>query len=141
LAAPEESATTPTGVPPPPRRTIVLRLRGPIDRADVPKLCERARVLLEATEADLAICDVGELADPDAATVEALARLQLTARRLGRRVSVRRACGELKDLVALMGLAEVVPCVDSDLDAGRQPEQREPPGRIEEEGDPADPVA
>ncbi len=119
----------------------MLTFRGPIDPADVPDLCERARALLEATEADLAICDVGELVDPDAATVEALARLQLTAGRLGRRVTVRRACGELKELVALMGLTDVVPCVDSDLETGRQSEQREPPGRVEEERDRADPVA
>jgi hypothetical protein len=37
-----------------------------------------------------------------------LARLQLTGRRLGRQVRLRHACGELQDLLALMGLRDVL---------------------------------
>ena len=41
---------------------------------------------------------------PDAVTIDALARLQLTARRLGCRLRLRHASPELRELVAFMGL-------------------------------------
>jgi hypothetical protein len=47
--------------------------------------------------------------DPDAVTVEALARLQLAARRHGCRVRLRNASPGLRDLVAFMGLRDVLP--------------------------------
>ena len=103
-------------------------------------MCERVRFLLEAGDDDV-ICDVGAVVDPDAGTVEALARMQLTARRLGRRVKIRGACGELKDLVTLSGLRDVLPCDELPLEASGHAEQREPAGGVEEERDPADPVA
>jgi len=42
------------------------------------------------------------------ATVEALARLQLTARRDNRRIQLRRVSPELQQLLELVGLADVV---------------------------------
>lgn len=54
-------------------------------------------------------CDVGAVVHPDIIMVNALARLQLTARRYGCQVRLRHACGELRDLLALTGLTEVVP--------------------------------
>ena len=105
--------------------TTVLVLSGPIAREDIPGLCERARVLLEVSDADLFVCDVGRLEDPDAAAVDALARLQLTARRLGRRVWLRDACGELRDLLAFVGLDDVMPCADSGLESRREAEEGE----------------
>jgi ABC-type transporter Mla MlaB component len=119
----------------------VLVLSGPIARSDIPALCERAGILLERCDADLVICDVAALVDPDAAAVDALARLQLIARRLGRRVWFRHACGELQELLALMGLTEVLPCgPESGLEPGGKAEEREQVGRVEEEGDPGDPL-
>jgi len=53
------------------------------------------------------ICDVRG-AGADAATVDALARLQLTAKRLGCRMRLRNASAELLQLVAFMGLADVL---------------------------------
>ena len=84
-------------------------LRDPITRADIPALCERVRALLELSEVDTVICEVGALDDPDAVTVDALARLQLTARRLGRRVRFRGACGELLDLLAFVAALQHLP--------------------------------
>jgi ABC-type transporter Mla MlaB component len=142
LAAPEESPTPRVRAlrQPPGSSTIVLVISGPIARADVSRLCERARVLLEGSNAALAVCDVG-LADPDAVTVDVLARLQLTARKLGCRVQVCHAGGELQDLLALMGLRDAVPlCVDLPLETKRQAEQWEQAGGVEEEGDPGDPA-
>jgi STAS domain len=84
-------------------------------------------------------CDVTALSGPDAVTVEALARLQLLARRSGCRVRLRHARIELRDLLELMGLSEVLPC-SSDLEPGREVEEREPPGGVQEERDPLDPI-
>jgi ABC-type transporter Mla MlaB component len=144
LAAPDESPTTPEGALRPPREpsTIVLVVSGPITRADVPGLCERVRVLLEGSDADLMICEVGALIDSDVVTIDVLARLQLTARRLGRQVRLRHACAELQDLLALTGLSDVVPLyVGLPPEPGGQVEQREPARGVEEEGDPGDPIA
>jgi len=90
-------------------RTILFVIGGPIACADVPGLCERVRVLADGSDAEVVVCDVGALVDPDAVTVDALARLQLTARRLGRRVRLRHASAELQELLAFVGLDEVVP--------------------------------
>lgn len=91
---------------------IVLLISGTMGPADAPGLCQLLRVLLEASDAAEVVCDVAALVDPDAVAVEALARLQLTARGFGRRVLLRHACGELQDLVAFMGLREVLPLCD-----------------------------
>jgi len=85
-----------------------LILGGPIAPQDIPALCRRARVLLERSDAELVICDVGALVEPDAVTVEALARVRLTARRLGCRVRLRHSCRELRELLAFTGLADVL---------------------------------
>jgi hypothetical protein len=95
-------------VPQPPPETLALQ--GVIDRADIAVFCERARGLIERSGEDPAVCDVGRVAHPDAVTVEALGRLQLEARRLGRRLVFRDACGELRDLVAFVGLDRALPC-------------------------------
>jgi hypothetical protein len=58
--------------------------------------------------AQLVFCDVRN-AEADLATVDALARLQLAAKRLGCRLRLRNASAELIELVAFMGLAEVLP--------------------------------
>jgi ABC-type transporter Mla MlaB component len=52
------------------------------------------------------ICDVGALVDADAVAVDALAHLQLTARRRGATIRLRHASPELCELVAFMGLSE-----------------------------------
>jgi hypothetical protein len=46
---------------------------------------------------------------PDVAIVDALARLQLVARRIGCAVVLRGASSELLELVSFMGLAGVLP--------------------------------
>jgi anti-anti-sigma regulatory factor len=65
------------------------------------------------------VCDVGALA-PDAAAVDALARLQLSARRLGHEILLRDASTELQELLELVGLRDVLR-----IETGRQAEQRE----------------
>ena len=126
---------------PPEALTTVLVLAGPIARGDIPGLCALGRVLMECCDADLVVCDVGAIAEPDAVTVDALARLQLTASRVGRRIRLRRACDELEALLALMGLSDVLPCGDASVvEAQGQVEEREQSLGIEEERDPGDPT-
>ncbi|HEX5936969.1 MAG TPA: STAS domain-containing protein [Actinomycetota bacterium] len=120
-----------------------LLLDGPIARNDIPALCQRVHVLVERCAADPIPCDVGGLDDPDALTVDVLARLQLTALRRGRRLGFRDACGELRDLVEFLGLGDVLPCAGpcadaSGLEPSGQSEQREQALGVEEEGDPRD---
>jgi hypothetical protein len=53
------------------------------------------------------VCDVSGAAC-NAPTVDALAQLQLAARRRGCRLRIRQASAELLDLIAFMGLREVL---------------------------------
>ena len=85
----------------------VFAVRGPIARADLPGLCERVRALLAQSGAGV-VCDVRGV-EPDAVTADALARLQLAARRTGCQVRLRKASRELLELVAFMGLTDVLP--------------------------------
>ena len=143
MAGPEEPPTPSVRSvgPPPEPSTFILVISGPIARGDAPWLCEQVRALLERSDADQVVCDVGALVDPDAATMDALARLQLTARRVGRQLRLRHACGELRDLLALMGLGEVIPLwMGLPLEPGGQAEQREQARGVEEERDPGDPT-
>jgi ABC-type transporter Mla MlaB component len=91
-------------------RTLSFRIEGPIAREDLPGLSDRVCKLLEGSDAEVAVCDVSGVG-VDAVTVDALARLQLAARRHGCRI---RLCGsasrELLALVAFMGLTDVLPC-------------------------------
>jgi ABC-type transporter Mla MlaB component len=125
--------------PPFETETSVLILSGPIARADMAAFCERARLLLVRSRSELVICDVAALVDPDAETVEALARLQLTARMLGCRVSLREPGDRLQELLTFVGLADVFPCV-SDVETVGKTEEREQSLGIEEEADPGDPA-
>jgi ABC-type transporter Mla MlaB component len=91
-----------------PTKAIGFAVRGPIARADLPGLCERVCALLRQYQAEVVLCDVHGV-EPDAVTVDALARLQLGAQRSGCRVRLCRASPELRELVAFMGLEDVLP--------------------------------
>jgi hypothetical protein len=80
------------------------------------------------------VCEVGALA-PDAVTIDAMARLQLVARRLGQRVVLRGASSELVELLELFGLSHVL-CVE----AGGQSEEGEERVGVEEEREADDPA-
>lgn len=89
-------------------QTIDFAIVGPIVRADLPGLCRRVCTLLETSGADVAQCDVSGV-DADAVTIDALARLQLAARRNDCLVRLRHASDELLELVAFTGLRDVLP--------------------------------
>lgn len=89
-------------------RTVSFAIRGPISRADLPGLCNRVRAVLAADEIDVALCDVSGV-EPDAVTVDGLARLQLAARRHGCQVRLLAASTDLLELLAFLGLRDVLP--------------------------------
>lgn len=129
--------------------STVLVIDPTIGRADIPVLCERLtdRLTWYGREGAVVVCEVSGIAEPSAITVETLARLRLTARRLGADIRVRGAHARLRQLLAFVGLDGIVPIdggipIDggSALEPHRQAEQREQPLDVEEVGDPADPA-
>ncbi len=82
---------------------------------------------------------MGGVTDPDLATVDALARLQLAARRLGRSIRLRHASRELRELLSLAGLSDVLPCgAELLVETERQAEEREEARGVQEERDATD---
>ncbi|HEY5170700.1 MAG TPA: hypothetical protein VIK54_03125 [Acidimicrobiia bacterium] len=77
-------------------------------------------------------CDVSRLVDPDGPALDALARLRLTAHRLGVTIELHNACPVLVDLIALAGLTDVLVVADSGIEVDRQVEEREQV-RVDEE--------
>ena len=80
------------------------------------------------------VCDAQAIA-PDVHAIDALARLQLAARRLGMEVRLRHASHDLQQLIGFAGLREVLR-----VEAGGQPEQREERVGVEEECELDDPA-
>jgi anti-anti-sigma regulatory factor len=81
------------------------------------------------------VLDVSALA-PDAGTIDALARLQLQARRQGLEIRLTEVPGELRELLGLCGLGDVL-----SLEVVGQAEQREERRGVEEERHLRDPPA
>src|SRR6478735_9286017 len=115
--------------------TVVFAVAGPIARADLPAICGGVAALLETTGADVALCDVAGLA-ADAVAVDALARIQLAARRMGREVVLRHVADELRDLLAFVGLAFALR-----IEPRGEAEQRKQGVGVEEERELGDPPA
>ncbi len=112
-----------------------------IARPDVDAICDRVSEELGGSGACVLLCEVSALTDADLLTVDALARLQLGARRLGCDMRLEHAPPELRDLLSLLGLQEVVRCAEeSGLDARGQAERREKARGVEEERDAGDPT-
>jgi ABC-type transporter Mla MlaB component len=88
-------------------RPVAVTIRGPLQRSDLPGLYARVCALFTANRGATLVCDVTGVAI-DAVAVEALARLQLGARRHGCTVRLLSAPRELLDLASFMGLRDVV---------------------------------
>jgi hypothetical protein len=104
-----------------------------VTRGDIPALCAELAGRLRGRGGGVVVCDVAGVVRPDVVTVEALARLRLTARRHGWTLLVQGAAPGLLDLVSLLGLDDVLP------QTGRQPEEREQALGVEEVVDGRDP--
>jgi hypothetical protein len=140
LAADESSATRrPDGAHGnTPNADVVVD--APIRMSSVPSLCERVRAALQASTTKRVDCDVGSVADADVVAVEAFARMQLAARRLGGSVRFQRVSAEMVELLALVGLDNVLLADFGGTDElPGETEQGEQRGGIEERVDLADP--
>ena len=133
MTEPTSRAPSPAPGQPPSRQ-----LRGRIGPDDAEELCACVCARVEAGESDPLGYDVDAVETPDIGTVDALARMALTARRAGRHVELRRARTDLHELLELAGLSSLE---RSGVEVGRQSEEREEPGGVEKEDDPADPIA
>lgn len=107
-----------------------LVIAGAVDRGRVPGLVAELRGLLPYSDKTVP-CDVRAISAPDAATVDALACLQLHSKRLGRCLQLEGVAPHLSRLIALMGLSDVLA-----VEMRGQPEQREEVFGVEEEIDP-----
>ena len=92
----------------------------------------RDAVLIVNAETDEVLGYV-DASRPDLALVESLARMQLRARRRGERVRLRNVPDDLRGLLELVGLTEVLA-----VEAQREPELREEL-RVDEVMQPGDP--
>jgi len=91
--------------------TFTFAVRGPIGRDDLPGLCARVCALFSEHGPGVVHCDV-ETVPADAVTIDALARLQLGARRYGCQVRLRHVSPDLRALVGFLGLDAVLPDAD-----------------------------
>ena len=87
---------------------ISFVVNGPIRRRDLAGLSARLCRLLARGDVELALCELRGV-EANAVAVDALARLQLAARRRGSRLCVRGASADLRELVSLLGLLDVLP--------------------------------
>jgi ABC-type transporter Mla MlaB component len=85
---------------------VAFAIRGPITPADLSGLCHRVCSLL-STAGEVVRCDVTGI-EPDAVTVDALARLQLAASRQGCSIRLSNPSPHLLEVVELIGLSNVL---------------------------------
>ena len=74
------------------------------------------------------VFDARSLREPHLGTVDLLARIRLAAGRLGLELRLCNASQELRELIAVAGLEEVLV-----VEPERKPEEREQPSGVEEE--------
>lgn len=101
-----------TAVPQPPpsdpaRCTGLLVVAWPIAEG-IGGLCERLQHVITTSGADVVVCD-GQALPANCRAIEALARLQLTARRAHSAIHLQRPSPALQELLELAGLADVIP--------------------------------
>jgi ABC-type transporter Mla MlaB component len=90
------------------RASRSIAVRSPIEPADVVTLSRELRVAARRGRGPVVIA-VDRLVPADMRTVDALARLALEARRLGRAVRLAGASPDLRALIEFTGLGEVLP--------------------------------
>jgi anti-anti-sigma regulatory factor len=88
---------------------VVFTTGGTIERSDISLICRKVRAAIEETNADSVTFDMAALVHTDVVVVEALARLQLTLRRMGCTLKLKNVRPHLKELVGFVGLEGVLP--------------------------------
>jgi ABC-type transporter Mla MlaB component len=112
-----------------------LALSGRVGPDEAAGLCDRVRAVAIDQRSGPIRCGCDGIAEPDVGTIDALARMALTARRCGSRLELRGTRPDLRELLALVGLEGLA------VEVVGQAEEREEARRVEEEGNPGDPVA
>ncbi|MFJ9180673.1 STAS domain-containing protein [Streptomyces sp. NPDC102360] len=124
-----------------PESPPVVVLTGPIRTGDAPRLCERLSAAVPG--APTVTCDVSGVTTADLTTLDALARMQLAARRAGSRMVLRDPPAGLAVLLGLAGMADVLGAPadrrGSGVEMVRDAEQWEPALRVQEAVEPRDP--
>ncbi|WP_078857319.1 STAS domain-containing protein [Streptomyces sp. NBRC 109706] len=108
---------------------VVFVVRGPVRGADVPGLCDRLAAVVRASGALRVTVDASALGGVGPEAVGALARLRLTAKRLGCGVRFVGVDERLVGLLGWLGLGQVV----------GEPEEGEEARGVEEAVDARDP--
>lgn len=94
-----------------PCAAVVLRLSGRAEPGDGEALSRLVDRAVTEQHAVLVLCHVGAVEPPpDILLVGALAEAQLMAQRLGRRLHLQASGAQLRQLLSLAGLDEVLPC-------------------------------
>ena len=93
--------------PPPSHAPPTLVIDRQITGADAAALCARAQVMLLVAGGGELVCDLSRLPHAHIGAVDALARLQLAARRGGCRLLLRGASAHMAWLIELCGLDRV----------------------------------
>ncbi|WP_416974522.1 STAS domain-containing protein [Streptomyces sp. 4F14] len=107
-----------------PEELPVVTLTGPFTPGEVEGLSDVVRRVLEAAPGGVVVVDVGGLGPPGLGDVNAVARLQLAAKRAGGRIRLRDPGPALTALLRLVGLV---------LEVEGEPEEGEPAGGVEVE--------
>lgn len=84
--------------------SLEVRVEGLLAAHAVPRLCEQLVILVDCAGVGRLVVDFGRVDEPDIATLDALARLALSAKRQEAQVSVRTSNGALESLLRLAGL-------------------------------------
>ena len=71
-------------------RAIAFTIQGPLERSDLPGLCDRVCAILQDGRPEVAYCEVSGV-EADAVSVDALARLRKKARKAARNIDWRDA--------------------------------------------------
>ena len=95
--------------------SVVVRVRETTTSARA-LLCAQVRRLLSRSDVDVVTCDVTGV-PPNLTALDALARLRLTARRLGGRIRLRGTSADITRLIDFAGVDEVLPT--SSVELGR----------------------
>lgn len=129
-----------------PKQTITVIVRPELERDDVHSLADDLVHQLSTGVVAEVLVDVSRIDTPDVVYLDALARLQLTARRHGSTIRVVDPCPDLVDLLGVAGLSDIIPvrvgdsqvvdpdqrdtrqdqCATGKLDNGRQFVKQEP---------------
>ncbi len=136
---PADRSTRPGRSPVPAGPGLVLA--GRIGPGDVVRLEDVLERVIDGTDSNTVVCDVRGIEQPDAGTVDALARLALMAHRRGTRLVLAGPAPTLRELLAFAGLTRVLRAAPpSVFQRERQPEEREVARDVKEERDTADPA-